>query len=201
MNRKKKIRSVQISLFLIGLILIFFIYLEKNNDENVSIIPEKKLKEIDGQDEQLNIEKGDVFLNIQYSGFDLSGNRYILKAGEAFNDREDKNLIKMNSVEALFYFKDDTFLEVYSEEGIYNNRTLDMVFKKNVNANYENSKLSSQLAEYSNSENFLRVSNNVVLKDERGNFSADELYFDLKKQILNIGSNVDNRVNLNLNLK
>ena len=61
---------------------------------------------------------------------DLSGNRYILKAKEASNEPNNQNIIKMKSVEAFFYFKDDTILRIFSEEGIYNNRTLDMVFSK-----------------------------------------------------------------------
>ena len=34
----------------------------------------------------------------------------------------------MKFVEAIFYFKDDTVLNVKSNEGIYNNKTLDMKF-------------------------------------------------------------------------
>ena len=35
----------------------------------------------------------------------------------------------MKFVEAIFYFKDDTILNVKSEKGIYNNKTLDMNFE------------------------------------------------------------------------
>ena len=41
----------------------------------------------------------------------------------------------MKFVEATFYFKDGTVLEVLSESGIYNNKTLDMNFDVNVRAN------------------------------------------------------------------
>ena len=36
----------------------------------------------------------------------------------------------MNIVKATFYFKDGTVLYVNSDEGIYNNKTLDMIFKE-----------------------------------------------------------------------
>ena len=80
-------------------------------------------------------------------------------------------------------------MKVFSEKGVYNNKSLDMVFSKNVRANYEGSSLTSQKAEYSNSKKFLRISENVSLDDSRGNFYADELYFDLKNQTLNMSSN------------
>ena len=184
MNRKKKIKSIQAGLVLIGLTLFLLIY--SNKKEDVSSISPVKLipkNEIGGKLDENDTENSDVFYNIEYSGFDLAGNRYIL------------------NVEAFFYFKDDTILRVFSEKGVYNNKSLDMEFSKNVQANYEGSSLTSQKAEYSNSKNFLRISENVSLDDSRGNFYADELYFDLKNQTLNINSKENNRINLNLNLK
>ena len=142
-----------------------------------------------------------MFYNIEYSGLDLSGNRYILKAKEASNEPNNQNIIKMKSVEAFFYFKDDTILKIFSEEGIYNNRTLDMVFSKNVNADYEGSKLVAQRAEYSNSENFLQITEKVVVNDSRGAFSADKLRFDISNQSLNINSSENNKIIVNLNIK
>ena len=60
----------------------------------------------------------------------------------------------MKLVHAIFYFKDDTVLNVWSEEGLYNNKTLDITFEKNVEATYEKSKLFAQKANYSNSKVF-----------------------------------------------
>ena len=202
MNRKKKIKSIQAGLIFTGLILFFLIYSNKKEDESglnsVKLIPKSELNEKLDKGEA---NDGDVFYNIEYSGFDLAGNRYILKAKEALSNQQEKNYVKMKYVEAFFYFKDDTILKVFSEKGVYNNKSLDMVFSKNVLANYEGSSLTSQKAEYSNSKNFLRISEKVSLEDPRGNFYADELYFDLKNQTLNMNSNDNNKINLNLNVK
>ena len=202
MNRKKKIKSIQAGLIFTGLILFFLIYSNKKEDESglnsVKLIPKSELNEKLDKGEA---NDGDVFYNIEYSGFDLAGNRYILKAKEALSNQQEKNYVKMKYVEAFFYFKDDTILKVFSEKGVYNNKSLDMVFSKNVLANYEGSSLTSQKAEYSNSKNFLRISEKVSLEDSRGNFYADELYFDLKNQTLNMNSNDNNKINLNLNVK
>ena len=202
MNRKKKIKSIQAGLIFTGLILFFLIYPNKKEDESginsVKLIPKNELNE---QLDKSEANDGDVFYNIEYSGFDLAGNRYILKAKEALSNQQENNYVKMKYVEAFFYFKDDTILKVFSEKGVYNNKSLDMVFSKNVRANYEGSSLTSQKAEYSNSKKFLRRSENVNLDDSRGNFYADELYFDLKNQKLNINSKENSKINLNLNLK
>ena len=107
----------------------------------------------------------------------------------------------MKFVEAIFYFKDNTVLSVESNEGVYNNRTLDMSFEGKVNASYEKSKLKAENAVYSNSEGFLTISNNVIINDIRGTMVADELLFDIKTQTLNIASFNDGKINANINMK
>ena len=97
--------------------------------------------------------------------------------------------------------KDDTVLKVFSDEGVYNNKTLDMLFSKNVKASYEGSKLSAQRAEFSNSESYLIISQDVEVNDEKGTLFADKLLFDVEKQSLNIVAFYKNKVNANINLK
>ena len=100
----------------------------------------------------------------------------------------------MKGVTATFYFKDNTTLNVYSDEGNYNNKTLDIIFRKNVKALYENSKLFADKAEFSNSKNFLTITNNVKIIDERGTMFADKLLFDIKDKTLNISAMGNNLI-------
>ena len=142
-----------------------------------------------------------MFYDIEYSGLDLAGNRYILRSEEAINNKLNSNLVEMKFVEAIFYFKDDTILNVKSDNGIYNNKTLDMSFYNNLHADYENSKLTAGRVEYSNLNSFLVISDKVKIKDYKGTLVADKLLFDIKKQILNISSINDKKVNANVDLK
>ena len=199
MERKKKLRITQFFLFFLGIIIIFITYYGKEEDKVGEIVPietQEKIKE------QLSSQPqdGDIFYNIEYSGLDLAGNRYILKSKEAFNNKSNQEMVNMRSVEATFYFKDDTILYVWSNEGIYNNKSLDMSFDGNVKAIYEGSELYAQKANYSNSESFLKISNNVKIKDFRGTMVADELLFDIKKQKLNIQSYNNGKINAKINL-
>ena len=200
MERKKKLRLIQLTLLLLGSIIIFFTYYKKETSLKESIIPkatqEKIKKQLaeDGGD-------GDVFFNISYSGLDLAGNRYILKSKEASNSKENQEIVDMKYVEANFYFKDGTILKVISDTGIYNNKTLDMVFEGNVKANYEGSKLLAQKADYSNTRGLLIISDKVKVIDSRGTIIADNLSFDIKNQKLNIASFNDDKINANIKVK
>ena len=106
----------------------------------------------------------------------------------------------MKIVEATFYFKDNTTLYVWADNGIYNNKTLDMKFKNNVKANYLDSELFAEKATYSNTNNYLSISENVRIDDIQGNLIADKLLFDITKQQLDITSFNDGKINANVQL-
>ena len=197
-KRKKKLLLIQISFLFIGILIIFFTYLQKKQNENKNIISEETQKKI-----ELNLDKNkknaDVFYDVSYTGLDLSGNRYILNSKEARNDKTNNAIVEMFDLNAFFYFKDGTILKISSEKGIYNNKTLDIIFENNIKAEYQESMLFADLAEYSNSNNFLKISEKVIIKDTRGDIFADNLFFDLKKQTLDIKSSLNSKINANLN--
>ena len=197
MERKKKLRLFQVILLIVGIIIIFITYADKGlflnkkiNQKTTPLIENKTT----GQ-------KENIFYNIEYSGLDLTGNRYIIKSKEATTNASNQEIVNMKFVESFFYFKDDTVLKVKSDYGTYNNKTLDMFFNSNVKANYQNSVLFAENAEYSNSENFLSISGKVKIEDFKGTMFADKLLFDIKKHKLNITSFNDGKINANLNLK
>lgn len=197
-ERKRKIRTIQIFLLSLSLIIIFATYFKENDKPQkkiVSKIDKEKMKESEN-----NSENQDMFYNVRYSGLDLSGNRYILQSDEATVDNDNQEIINMKFVKAKFFFSDNTVLLITSNKGVYNNKTLDMIFNNNVKVNYEDSRLFGEEVSYLNLEKKLLVSNNVKVEDVRGTMLADELLFDLEKKTLDISS-YKNKINTNLNLK
>ena len=197
MERKKKLRLFQAILLILGIIIIFITYADKDFLLNKKI----NKKTIPIIENETTGQKENIFYNIEYSGLDLAGNRYIIKSKEATTNASNQEIVNMKFVESFFYFKDDTVLKVKSDYGTYNNKTLDMFFNSNVKANYQNSVLFAENAEYSNSENFLSISGKVKIEDFKGTMFADKLLFDIKKSKLNITSFNDDKINANLNLK
>ena len=201
-KRKKKLILIQLSLFILGLIIAYFTYYNKDKISNREIVRENIQKKITEELKKKDLnEEGNVFYNIEYSGFDLQGNRYVLQSEEAITNNINSELIQMKKIKAIFYFKDDTILYIWSDIGVYNNKTLDMEFEYNVRANYNNSKLFAEKAEYSNSKGFLTITKNVRINSSEGNLMADKLLFDIKNQNLNIASFNNNKINANIKLK
>jgi len=198
MERKKKLRIIQICLLSIGIITLIFTYSDKTNF-NKKLVTQELKKEIENKIIDKNKDtEGNVFYNIEYSGLDLAGNRYILRSKSAINNPLIEDLIDMTGVTATFYFKDGTILKIESEFGEYNNNTLDINFKSNIKAEYEESTLKAQYAEYSNSKGFLKITDDVIVNDIQGNLTADKLLFDIKSQTLKIETFNENKISVNV---
>ena len=174
-SRKKKITLIQITIFLVASLLLYNTYRDKNEkiDSLLVVKPEKDINT-------------NSFDDIEYSGFDLNGNRYVLNAGKADFKNETPENVNMKEVTANFYLKDGTILQVSSDEGLYNNITLDMEFKKNVKATYLTNTLFSDKLIYINNISKLLASGNVHGTNiEKGEFFADKVEYDLISKNLN----------------
>ena len=122
-----------------GLIII-----KINNEEK--IISKSKKERVEKQIEESSNKDSNIFFNVEYTGLDLNGNRYLLKSNEAELDKTTPEIVLMKTVHATFYFKDNTTLFIEADEGDFNNRTLDMIFKKNVEADFLSPRASAQIS-------------------------------------------------------
>ena len=187
-NRRRKIIIIQLTIFLVASLLLYNTYRDKN----------KKIVEI-SKIEPENDTNTNSFNDIEYSGFDLNGNRYILKAGVADFKNENPEKVSMKKIISNFYLKDGTILNVISDEGFYNNITLDMEFKKNVKATYLTNTLFSDKLIYSNTNSTMLASGNVRGEDiEKGEFFADKVEYNLIEKTLNFSMVGKKKVNMKI---
>ena len=130
-NRGKKLRLIQFTLLIVGIIIVLFTYLGNNQSakKNLLKIPKKK---IESNQKEGSLDNANIFYNIEYAGFDLSGNRYVIRSQKAETNQANQNKIYMTGVKAIFYFKNNKNLIIDSNSGIYNNKTLDMIFSENI---------------------------------------------------------------------
>ena len=187
-NRKKKITLVQLTIFLIASILLFNTYRDKNETAEQAMVIA-----VESETDTNN------FTDIEYSGFDLNGNQYILGAGKANFKTATPEAINMEDVEANFYLKDGTILKVISNFGLYNNITLDMEFKENVKSTYQANILYSDQLNYFNSAGKLLAYGNVRGESvEKGEFIADNVEYNFKNNNLEFSMFGSKQVNVKI---
>ena len=181
-DRKKKILLLQITIFLVASFLLFNTYREKESEEaSISI-------ESDSNTDT------NSFTDVKYSGFDLKGNRYTLSAGVANFKIEKPEDINMKEVKANFFLKNGSVLKITSDVGFYNNVTLDMNFKENVQSIYLTNTLFSDELIYSSSDGKLLATGNVRGESvERGEFFADNVEYDLINKTLDFSIKDDTK--------
>ena len=186
--RKRKIIFFQFFLFVISTLIVYFFYFNKDKVENIEVENIKTAED----------ESSNVFNDIEYSGFDLNGNRYYLYSSEAIFDSEKPEIVNMKDVLARFTFKDGSILIVRSKTGLFNNKSLDMFFTENVNSEYNKHKLYSNNIDYLNTKSLLKVYGNVKGSGPKGKINAENLNFDLKNKTLDISAIENSQVNVNL---
>ncbi len=188
-SRKKKLFIIQLTIFFVASTLLYKTYQDRK---------EEPVLQVEAQTDP-NVNS---FNDIEYSGFDLNGNRYVLQAEKADFKTETPELINMKIVFAKFYLKDNTILSVTSDLGLYNNKTLDIEFKDNVKADYSTHTLLSDLLSYSNLNAKLIAAGNVRGKSlDKGEFFSDNLEYNLTDKTLNFSMSGTKQVNVKINEK
>ena len=105
----------------------------------------------------------------------------------------------MKEVKANFFLKNGSVLKITSDVGFYNNVTLDMNFKENVQSIYLTNTLFSDELIYSSSDGKLLATGNVRGESvERGEFFADNVEYDLINKTLDFSMFGNKQVNVKL---
>ena len=184
----------QITLLVLGILIIFFTYFYTDKQK---IVKKTEVIEIEKTNEQL--QNKSTFENIEYEGTDANGNRFIINSEYAEFENDMPNIIDMRNIVCKFFFKDGTVLKIISDFGVYDNITNDMSFEQNVKMYYLENRLFAEKADFVNSKNYLFVEGNVVAESSDGDLMADKMNFDLTAKKLRISMYNEDKVNIRVN--
>ena len=175
--------------------LVYLTYYKKGN--------ETKKNQFVSENNQIekNAFPKNSFDNVEYSGVDLNGNRYVITSEKADFELEKPELINMKIMNASFYFKDGTILKVKSDYGTYNNKNFNMSFRKNIKTTYNENILYSDNLDYSNSNSFITMYGNIIGESVQGNIVADKLDINLLTKTLDISMYDEKQIDILLRNK
>ena len=190
--RKRKLIFIQSILLLIAVSLLYIFYYQ--DDVNNNTIEEVKIE----NDKLEKLGESNFFEDVEYKGFDVNGNRYLLRSKIASFDDVSPELVKMIGMNATFYFKDGTILEVSGKKGMYNNKTNDMQFRENVKVVQAENRIFADNLDYFNIKRIIKVYGNVRGKSLDGNFNSDILNINIDNQSVDFLMNNNDQVKINL---
>ena len=191
-DRKKKILIIQRLIFFSATLLLYSTYYKK--DYSVTLAKKKT-----DNKEEVSSKNTNNFDNIEYKGVDLNGNRYVVKSETANFEIEKPELINMQIMKTVFYFKDGSTLYVEGDSGTYNNKNKNMTFRENIIAEYEDNFLYADNLDYFNTKDLLNVYGNVRTESVQGEVVADNLKINLASQTLDVSMfDIKKEVTVNL---
>ena len=97
----------------------------------------------------------------------------------SLRDKKDEELILMNNVNAEILLKDKTKIFITSKKAIYNNKTNDTIFTKNINISYINHKILCEELNFMFTKNLMSLKENIVYQNGYESFFADVMELDL----------------------
>ena len=177
-------RSLIIQIGILTLIVIIsyltFSYLNKNEiSKSVDSTELETIKETQINQQIANSQISNQILDLAYKSSDDRGNIYEINSVSGTIEDKNENILILEDVTAKIIIKNyGTFL-IESGKAKYNKLNLDTHFFSNVNLYYLNHSIKSEdlFLKYIDKE--IKISNNVVYKNQNNLLKADEIDIDM----------------------
>ena len=188
-------KAIQLSLISIGIILIlatYFLYPKITN----KITAEKKIftqEKIETAD-----EKSNYFENVEYTGLYNINNRFSINSKKAFISNEEPDIVHMTNMKVTLEMKDGRIVVITSDTGVYNKKTYDCFFVKNVKATDGETVLNSENMDLLASVDTASIYNGVILTSTKGSLVADKIEYDFQTKYYKVSMFKNERVKVKL---
>ncbi len=169
MNKKSLIQYTLLLFIIIITVSFFNVYIFKKKDASINNEIKKEVK-------------SDIIQDLHYLSRDAEGNTYQINAESGISSEENVDLIYLNGVNAKIIFDNNKVITITAKKAKYNNDNYDTDFYDNVTLIYGNHHLTSDNLQIKFSENYAKISDNVIYKDFFSKLSADMIEVDLLKR-------------------
>ena len=168
MWKKKLIQIFLIILVLIILIFFFFNFFSKYDDKiklNNKIINNEIVE--------------DEIKEVNYTSKDKKGNLYNIVAKKALINNNDKELIKLDTVKAMYNFDEFNKLFLYSDSADYDINNNITFFYNNIRIVYNNELIKCDELQLNLLKNYMILEKNIIYESINIKLTADQLKIDL----------------------
>ena len=169
MNKKSLIQYSLLLLIIIITVSFFNVYIFEKEDASINNEIKKEVK-------------SDTIQDLHYLSSDAEGNTYQINAESGVSSEENVDLIYLNDVNAKIIFDNNKVITITAKKAKYNNNNYDTDFYDNVTLVYGNHHLTSDNLQVKFSENYAKISDNVIYKDFFTKLYADMIEVDLLKR-------------------
>ena len=164
---KKILVQIFLTIIIITILISFYFKYINKNDQT-------KEKEI----VELEITNGNIMTNISYESQDFEGRRYLIKSKKGIVNKDNSNIIKMETVEAKIVLLDGSIVKIVSDYAEYDYIIFDTKFNGNVKVNHLDHLVKSEDLVLSLEKEQLEAFNNLTYENLDLIMYADKIIFD-----------------------
>ena len=192
-------------ILLIFISLIFYErYFQKKEPNKISeILKDDNQIEFLGKEENktIKIKENNLVKNLIYEVKLIESGKYEIKAKSSeISYVDNKEIVSMQKVIAIFTDKDNKKVIITSDEAIFDNYTYNTQFKKNIKIVYLDNIISSNFLDFNFTENNIIIYENVVYESIKGIIKADNIKMNLTTKNIDIFMNdTNNKINITVN--
>ena len=166
----KKTKSNFFLFIVILLSVIFYFYHISQNKGSIKIEKEQSNKIKNNNIVEKNITK---FTNVEYKTSDESGRNYVTKGKEAYLNKDQPNLIKLNDVHSFTKLNDGSTLNVRANKANYYKKSKNIKYYENVRILNNDGVIEADIANFLADKNLIRLEKNVIYKDKKNTVKGD----------------------------
>ena len=175
----KKQQKIQITLILIGFLLIFTTYFYYPYMSRTKLVKDQPTHE---NLEGIQDDERTFFKSVEYKGFYDLNKPFTIKSKEAYMLNEEPDIVYMINMQVILHLNDGRIVNIISDQGRYNKVSYDCYFEKNVVANDGEIQILAENLDLLATENSAKIYNEVNLNYPTGSLVADivDYNFDTK---------------------
>ena len=188
MTKKTYTQLFLISILIIISLLVFFKYFKKTNLENDS---KTNMEKTISTDESL-------IQDLKYLSTDKEGNEYKIEAKKGNIDKDNPDIIYLETVNAFILLQNSEFISIKSKFAKYNTRNYDTLFNNSVSIDYGEHLLKSEFLDLSFENSLVSIYDNVRYLSGISSLKADRAEIDILRKTTKVFmDDPNNKVQIN----
>ena len=179
----KKQQKIQITLILIGFLLIFTTYFYYPYMSRTKLVKDQPTHE---NLEGIQDDERTFFKSVEYKGFYDLNKPFTIKSKEAYMLNEEPDIVYMINMQVILHLNDGRIVNIISDQGRYNKVSYDCYFEKNVVANDGEIQILAENLDLLATENSAKIYNEVNLNYPTGSLRADIVNYDFETKYFKV---------------
>ena len=191
---KKKQQGTQLTLILIGILLIIATYFYYPSIKKDKILKDQLVKKDSQKVEDVN--QSTSFENLEYKGLYDLDKPFKVKSKEAYIQNEEPDIVYMKNMHVILYLNNNRVVEITSIKGRYNKRNYNCFFEQDVLATDGETIITAKNLDLLATKNIMKIYNDVNLDNATGSLQADKIDYNFKTKYFKVSMFDDKEIKM-----